>query len=143
MNNFEQKVIFIISFVIIYFLLLFISLRYFANHLILIQINLIKNLFGGFFNYNSFVFVAECSGVVSITAYLSAILGLLVVKVKGYFNYRVLLFTVSLLVINFIRLILVLFSEKVSFDFAKFTHIFFWFIMGIAIIFFILNSRQK
>lgn len=144
-NNFKQKqnIIFIVSFIVIYSLLLFVNLRYFANHLILMQVNLIKNLFGGVFNYNSFVFVAECSGVVSISTYLSTILALLVTKVKGYFNFKILLFTASLLVINFLRLIVVLLSEKVSFGFAKFTHIFFWFVMGGVIIIFILKSREK
>jgi hypothetical protein len=60
---------FIIYFAIIYFAAIFLLINNLGRWLIDIQILLIKTIFGTYFNYNLFVFVPECSGLISIITY--------------------------------------------------------------------------
>ena len=145
MNYFKNKdkITFIISFLIIYSLLLWLALKFLAHPLLELQVNLIKSLFGSFFNYSGFLFVNECSGVVSIITYLSIILALTTIRLKEYLSRKVFFYSISLLFINFLRLIIVLLSGKISLGFARAIHILFWFVMGGIILLFVLRSRKS
>ncbi len=136
----NKKIKFILYFIISFIVFLFIGLKVLAQPLIHLQVLLIKIIFGSFFNYLSFVFVPECSGIVSISAYLSIILAFKLVKIKASTEI-VLKSVLFLFIINIIRLIVVLFSEKISFVFAEIVHIISWFIIAVIIFWLVIKSK--
>jgi len=137
-----EKIKFIIWFVIIYSVLLLIGLKWFGNALIKLDTLVIKQVLGNIINYNSFIFVPECSGVVAIYAYLAIVLGLIIVKYKV--DWKWIINSVILLGIwNIIRIIIVVLSEKISFSLAQVLHVTFWFITGIIIVLLAIKSLKK
>ena len=70
----NQKYLFIIYFIIVYTLLNILFLNTIATNLINLWEYVIKQLFGNFFNYQAFVFVPVCSGVISLSIYLGIII---------------------------------------------------------------------
>ncbi len=137
-----EKIKFIIWFVVIYSVLLLVGLELFGNALINLDTWIIKQVLGNIINYNSFIFVPECSGVVAISAYLAIILGLIIVKYK--IDWKWIIGSVVLLgVWNIIRIIIVVIAEKVSFSLAQVLHVTLWFITGIIIVLLAIKSLKK
>ncbi|MEI8364507.1 MAG: hypothetical protein WCF78_03555 [archaeon] len=137
-----EKIKFIIWFVVIYSILLLVGLELFGNALIKLDTWIIKQVLGNIINYNSFIFVPECSGVVAISAYLAIILGLIIVKYK--IDWKWIIGSVVLLgVWNIIRIIIVVIAEKVSFSLAQVLHVTLWFITGIIIVLLAIKSLKK
>jgi exosortase/archaeosortase family protein len=137
-----EKIKFIIWFVIIYSVLLLIGLKLFGNALIKLDTLIIKQVLGNIINYNSFIFVPECSGIVAISAYLAIVLGLIIIKYK--IDWKWIISSVVLLGIwNVIRIIIVVYSEKISFTLAQVLHVTLWFITGIIIVLLAIKSLKK
>jgi len=138
----QKQIKFILYFSIIFIGLMIIGLKTIAQPLINLQVNIIKQLFGVYFNYQSFVFVVECSGWISISAFIAVILALSTIKIKINYN-RATIYTLLLLIINLIRLIVILFLEKTSIVLAEIAHIVLWFVMVVIIILLIIKSIKK
>jgi exosortase/archaeosortase family protein len=137
----NEKIKFIIYFILIFIVFLFVGLNFFAIQLIDFQVMLIKNILGSIFNYASFIFVAECSGIISISVYLSVILALVAIKIKV--NRKMILISIiCLFLINILRLIIILASEKVSLLCAQIIHTLSWFLL-IGIIFWLILKTKK
>ena len=128
------KIKFVISFIISYILLI-ILLNPIGQKLVLFQKDLIYLLFGDYLNYQNFVFVPFCSGLISLSVYFSVIIGLKIIKIKTK-NSIIFLSIASLLLINILRLILILVIEKISNSIllTEITHIFSWFFMAVIIL---------
>lgn len=126
----RENYFFILWFLIVYLVLNFTLLKFFGKPVIGFWEWLIKIIFGNYFNYQVFVFVPLCSGLMSVCIFLSVLIAYSLAykkKVKINLSFFGVLF---LLMANFLRLILVLLSEKVSFLFAKVMHVLLWFGMG-------------
>ena len=137
-----EKIKFIGWFIVFYAILLTIGLKLIGNTLIRLDISIIKSIFGNIINYNSFIFVSECSGVVGVSAYLSIVLALVVVKYK--IDWRWVIGSIVLLSIwNIIRISIVLYSEKASFQLASFLHVTLWFVTGVIIVLLAIKSLKK
>jgi len=145
MKDRKEKISFIITFIISYFLLLTIGLAFFGKALINLEIDIIKSILCISINYDSFVFVGECSGVVAISCYLAIILGLYIIKQyrKNIKWINVLYFCILLFIWNIIRIVLVLLSERISFSFAKVAHVIFWFVTFLIIVWLTIKSVKK
>lgn len=132
--NKKKKIKFIVFFIISYILLI-ILLNPIGQKLVLLQKDLIYLIFGNYFNYQNFVFVPFCSGLVSISAFVSVIIGLKVIKIKTN-NLIAFLSIIFLFLINIFRLILILLIEKISNSIllTEITHIFSWFFMAVIIL---------
>jgi len=137
-----EKIKFIIWFTIIYTVFLAFGLSLLGKFLLKIDEEVIKFLFGNIINYNSFIFVSECSGIVSISAYLAIVLGLIITKYKMSWKW-IIGSIVILWAWNIIRILIVVISEKASFALAQILHIVFWFITGIIIVLLAIKSLKK
>ncbi len=133
-KNNINKIKFIITFIIIY-ILLTLTTTPIGEKLIIIQRDLIFLVFGNYFNYHNFIFVPFCSGIVSISVLLSTIISFKVIKKKISFFWTI-LSIILLFFINIIRLIFILFAEKISNSYilTEISHILSWFFMAIIII---------
>jgi|GEM_PF-938876 len=137
-----EKINFIAWFVAIYSVLLIIGLNLFGKALVGIDVWIIKKIFGNIINYNTIMFVPECSGVVAVSAYLAIVLSLIILKYK--LKWKCIVGFVLLLEFwNLVRIVIVIYSEKVSFLLAQVTHVIFWFITGIIIILLTIKSIKK
>jgi len=145
MKNIKEKISFIVAFIISYFFLLTLGLAFFGKSLINIEIELIKLILSTPINYDSFVFVAECSGIVAISCYLAIIIGLYIIKQyrKNIKWINVIYSCIFLFIWNIIRIVLVLLSERISFSFAEVTHVLFWFVTFILIVWLTTKSVKK
>jgi len=139
----KKELLFIFYFLIIYTLLSILFLQTIAGNLISLWEYFIKIIFGNFFNYQAFIFVPECSGVISISIYLGIIISAKITYYKRVNLKKVLRSIIWLLVANFLRLLIVLWSEKISLGVAKVTHIVFWFLMGLVILYLAMKSFRK
>lgn len=130
-NNINK---FIITFIIIY-IVLTLTTTPIGEKLIIIQRDLIFLVFGNYFNYHNFIFVPFCSGIVSISVLLSTIISFKVIKQKISFFWTI-LSIILLFFINIIRLIFILFVEKISNSYilTEVGHVLSWFFMAIIII---------
>lgn len=130
-NNINK---FIITFIIIY-IVLTLTTTPIGEKLIIIQRDLIFLVFGNYFNYHNFIFVPFCSGIVSISVLLSTIISFKVIKKKISFFWTI-LSIILLFFINIIRLIFILFVEKISNSYilTEVGHVLSWFFMAIIII---------
>lgn len=138
--SFNKKYLFLIYFIIFYVILSFLLLKTIASPLINLWEYLIKYIFSDYFNYSSFIFVPACSGVISISIYLAIVFAIKYSFLKKV-NYKMLFLSVLLLwLINFLRILLVLWTEKASFALAKTTHVISWFVIGVFILYFALKS---
>jgi hypothetical protein len=136
----NQKYLFIIYFIIVYTLLNILFLNTIAINLINLWEYIIKHLFGNLFNYQAFIFVPVCSGVISLSIYLGIIIAGKIAYLKKV-KIKSVLYTVLLLwLVNLLRLIIVLSAEKLSLTLAKITHIVSWFIVGAIILYLALKS---
>lgn len=134
---------FVIYFTVIYGVLSFIFLKTIAAPLINLWEYLIKSVFGNFFNYEPFIFVPVCSGVISIAIYLGIIFaGKISFKKKIDIKWA-LLSVLLIWLANFLRLLLVLLVEKISLQVSKITHIASWFVIGLIILYLALISFKK
>lgn len=133
-KNNINKIKFIITFIIIY-IVLTLTTTPIGEKLIIIQRDLIFLVFGNNFNYHNFIFVPFCSGIVSISVLLSTIISFKVIKQKISFFWTI-LSIILLFFINIIRLIFILFAEKISNSYilTEISHILSWFFMAIIII---------
>ncbi len=137
-----EKIKFVIWFVVLYSVLLTIGLKLIGKMLIKIDVWIIERVLGNIINYNSFVFVPECSGVVAISAYLAIVIALMITKYR--LNWKCIIGSMIILGIwNLIRIIIVVYSEKISFSLAKVLHVVFWFITGIIIMLLAIKSLKK
>jgi exosortase/archaeosortase family protein len=135
----KDKIIFVISFAVFYSLLLILGILVFGNLLLGIEEKIIYLLLGNSVNYNAFDFVVYCSGIVSIAAYLGVIFGFLVVRIKPVL--KVVIASIILLwVINLLRIIIVLLSEKIGLE--RSTHVLSWFLMGAVVVWAIKISNK-
>jgi exosortase/archaeosortase family protein len=139
----KQEYLFIFYFLIIYTLLSILFLQTIATNFINLWEYLIKIVFGNFFNYQAFIFVPECSGVISIAIYLGIVIAAKITYYKKIDIKRLLGSINLLLLANFIRLLIVLSSEKLSLSVAKVTHVVFWFLMGLVILYLAMKSFRK
>lgn len=136
----KQKIRFIFIFAATYALLLLLGIFVFGNILIAIEEKTIHLILGNFVNYQAFDFVVYCSGIVSIAAYLGVIVGFLAIKQK--LNKRLVWISVILLyLINLLRIIIVMLSEKIGLH--KELHVFSWFLMALVIVWLIKISTKK
>lgn len=128
------KIKFVVSFIISYILLI-ILFNPIGQKLVILQKDLIYLLFGNYFNYQNFVFVPFCSGLISLSVYFSVIIGLKIIKIKTK-NRMIFLSIVSLFLLNILRLIFILFIEKISNSvlLTETAHIFSWFFMAVIIL---------
>jgi len=138
--NTKDKLIFIISFVITYYLLLLLGVYVFGNFLVRIEEQLIHLVLRNSVNYQAFDFVVYCSGIVSISAYLGVVIGFWIVNVKPKLKL-VLASAVVLLLVNILRIIAVMLSEKIGVE--ELLHVASWFLMGALIIWLIKISYKK
>jgi exosortase/archaeosortase family protein len=130
----KKLLMFVIYFTVIYSLLSFIFLKSIAVPLINLWEYLIRSIFGDFFNYEPFIFVPVCSGVISISVYLGLVISANLSLEKKNDIKWVLLSVVLIWTANFLRLLLVLVSEKISLSLAKVVHVLSWFGIGVAIL---------
>ncbi len=139
----KKLLMFVIYFTVIYSLLSFIFLKSIATPLINLWEYLIKSIFDNFFNYEPFIFVPVCSGVISIAIYLGiTFAGKISFKKK--LDIKWVLFSVLLIwIVNFLRLLLVLLAEKISLQVAKITHVASWFVVGLIIHSLVLKTFEK
>jgi exosortase/archaeosortase family protein len=139
----KKTINFIIYFTIIYTLLSFIFLKTIATPLINLWEYLIRSIFGDFLNYEPFIFVPICSGVISISVYLGIITSSKITLNKNSKIKWILLSVLLLWLANFLRILLVLLAEKISLSVSKTAHIVFWFAMGVVILYLILKTLKK
>ncbi len=138
----KKTINFIIYFTIIYTLLSFIFLKTIATPLINLWEYLIRSIFGDFLNYEPFIFVPICSGVISISVYIGIITSSKITLNKNSKIKWVLSSVLLLWVANFLRILLVLLAEKISLSVSKIAHILFWFTMGLVILYLILKTLK-
>lgn len=138
--NKKQKIKFILVFAIAYALLLLLGVFVFGSLLVGLEEKLVHLLLGNYVNYQVFDFVVYCSGIVSVSAYLGVIVGFWVIKQKT--NYKVVLVSIILLfVINLLRIIVVMLSEKIGWH--QSVHVMSWFFMALVIVWLIKISMKK
>lgn len=138
--NKKQKIKFILVFAAAYALLLLLGVFVFGSLLVGIEEKIIHLLLGSSVNYQAFDFVVYCSGIVSVSAYLGVIAGFLALKQKT--NYKVVLASVLLLfLINLLRIMLVMLSEKIGWH--QGVHMMSWFLMALVIVWLIKISMKK
>jgi len=138
--NTKEKIKFILVFFISYFLLLAIGVFVFGNFLVGIEKQIIFWLLENNVNYEAFDFVVYCSGIVSISAYLGIVIALGVIKQKQSWK-AIVLCVIVLFLVNLLRIIVVMLSEKVGWHHAL--HIIFWFLMLFVVVGLIKITSQK
>jgi len=145
MKNRKEKITFIIAFILAYFLLLTLGLALFGKGLMNFEIGIIKSIISTQINYDSFVFVGECSGIVAISCYLAIIIGLFVIKQyrKNIKWITVIYSCIILFIWNIIRIVIVLLSERISFSFAEVSHVLLWFVTFLIIVWLTIKSLRK
>lgn len=135
----KQKIKFIVVFIVIYALLLLIGVFVFGNALVGLEEKIIHFLLGNSVNYEAFEFVVYCSGIVSVSAYLGVISGFLAIKQKVK-SKMVWVGVILLFLINILRIMLVMLSEKVGWHHT--THVMSWFLMVLVILWQIKKSLK-
>lgn len=135
----KQKIKFIVVFIVIYALLLLIGVFVFGNVLVGLEKKIIHFLLGNSVNYEAFEFVVYCSGIVSVSAYLGVIAGFLAIKQKVK-SKMVWVGVILLFLINILRIMLVMLSEKVGWHHT--THVMSWFLMVFVILWLIKKSLK-
>lgn len=139
----RKLIIFLIGFILIYFILSFILLKTIATPIVSLWEYIIKGIFKDYFNYEPFIFVPICSGVISISVYLGIIISSKIAKIKKIEIKWVLLSVLLIWLANFLRIILVLWSEKLGLVFTKITHNLSWFLVGAVILYLALKTFKK
>jgi len=139
----KELTYFIIYFSIIYTILSILFLNTIASPLINLWEQVIKTIFGSYLNYEPFVFVPICSGVISIAVYLGIIISGKISLKRSVDIKLVLLSVLFIWFVNLLRLIIVILSEKVSLTFAKIVHITSWFLVGVIILYLSLETFKK
>lgn len=140
--NTKQKIKIILKFSFLYFLMLFVLVFIFGNYLLGIEEKIIYFLLKENINYEAFEFVVYCSGVVSVSAYLAGVISLtnkenLKERVKPVVVSVILLF-----MINLLRIIVVMLSEKLNLQHT--VHIISWFFMLFVVVYLIeISLREK
>lgn len=134
MKSKNKYISFIIYFSIIYTILSILFLKTIAQPLINLWEFVIRNIFGNFLNYDPFIFVPICSGVISIAVYLSILIAGKISFFKNSDFKRILLGVIFIWFVNLLRLVIVIMSEKVSISFAKMIHVLSWFVVGAIIL---------
>lgn len=138
----SKKYFFLIYFIILYTIVSFILLKTIAQPLINLWEYLIKSIFKNAFNYSAFLFVPICSGVISKSTYLSVVFSFNL-SYKKKISLKMLLTSIILIwIANFLRIVFVLWSEKISHSFANTTHILSWFFMGVVILYLALKTIE-
>ncbi|HRS42262.1 MAG TPA: hypothetical protein P5530_00050 [Candidatus Diapherotrites archaeon] len=135
----KQKIKFIVVFIVIYALLLLIGVFVFGNALVGLEEKIIHFLLGNSVNYEAFEFVVYCSGIVSVSAYLGVIAGFLAIKQRVDCK-MVWAGVILLFLINILRIMLVMLSEKVGWHHT--THVMSWFLMVLVILWQIKKSLK-
>ncbi len=136
-------ILFLIYFIVIYGILTFLLLNSIATPLISLWEFVIKNIFKETLNYAPFVFVPICSGVISISIYISIVFSSKIAFKKILDYTRVLEVVLFMWFINLLRLVIVLGSEKISLEVAKTTHILSWFVVGVIILYLSLKTFKE
>jgi len=145
MRTRSEKIKFVLLFAIAYSILLAIGLSLLGESLISLELSLIKGTLATSINYNSFIFVSECSGLVAISCYLAIMIALITMKhYRNKIKWIFILYSALLLFVwNIIRIILVLLSERISFSFAQVLHIVLWFVTFLIIVWLSIKSLKK
>jgi exosortase/archaeosortase family protein len=143
MKTKNKKYFFIFYFLVIYTLLSILFLKTIGQNLINLWEYLIRVIFGNVFNYQAFIFVPECSGVISISIYLGIIFAARIAYLKRIKIKQALSSIILLIVTNFLRLLIVLTTEKLGVVVAKVTHVVSWFLIGLVILYLALNSFKN
>ncbi|HOD89906.1 MAG TPA: hypothetical protein PKK56_02405 [archaeon] len=136
----KQKINFIIYFCLFYTISLILIFKIIGQPIMDFEINLIKNIFGNTLNYTPFLFAPFCSGLVGISIYLTIIFSLGITKIYKIKPIKTIIYTITLYLINIIRLIIVLLSEKINIEFAQTIHVISWFIIGGFILWFVYKN---
>jgi exosortase/archaeosortase family protein len=111
----------------------------FGNALVGLEEKIIHFLLGNSVNYEAFEFVVYCSGIVSVSAYLGVIAGFLAIKQRVDCK-MVWAGVILLFLINILRIMLVMLSEKVGWHHT--THVMSWFLMVLVILWQIKKSLK-
>lgn len=138
--NTKEKIRFILVFFVSYFLLLAIGVFIFGNLLIGLEEQIIYVLLKDAVNYEAFDFVVYCSGIVSISAYLGVVVALKAIKQKLSWT-PILLSIIVLFLVNLLRIIVVMLSEKVGWH--QQMHILSWFLMLFVVVWLVKITFQK
>jgi len=138
--NTKEKIRFILVFFVSYFLLLAIGVFIFGNFLVGLEEKIIFWLLQNRVNYEAFDFVVYCSGIVSISAYLGVVIALKTIKQKMSWT-PILLSIIVLFLVNLLRIMVVMLSEKVGWH--QQTHIISWFLMLFVVVWLIKITFQK
>jgi exosortase/archaeosortase family protein len=138
--NTKEKIRFILVFFISYFLFLAIGVFIFGNFLVGLEEKLIFWLLGNNVNYEAFDFVVYCSGIVSVSAYLGVIIALKTIKQK-ISNKAIAVSTIVLFLVNLLRIIVVMLSEKAGLH--QELHIISWFLMLFVVVWLVKITSQK
>jgi exosortase/archaeosortase family protein len=139
----KKTYLFLLYFIVLYSFLSIILLKTIGEPLIVFLEMIIRSIFKDLINYEAFIFVPICSGVISISIYLSIVFSWKY-AFKKKVRYMVVVGSVLFLwLANLLRLVMVLFSEKVGLTFAKTMHVTSWFLIGAIILYLSLNSFKK
>ncbi|MDD3178647.1 MAG: hypothetical protein PHR26_03960 [Candidatus ainarchaeum sp.] len=156
MKKYKEYIKFILIFIITYLLLSKILILSIGKKLIFLEEKIINLLFGKIINLNGFIFVPECSGILTISLFFGLIIAYHLSKkkskpkistknqssssiyqnIKKKYNKKIIkniLILFILLKINLLRIIFIVLAKKISYKLAKIAHISLWFIFGIII----------
>ena len=136
----KEKIRFIVTFFISYFLFLAISVFVFGNFLVGLEEQIIYFLLKDTVNYQAFDFVVYCSGIVSVSAYLGVVVALRTIKEK--IDLKLVVASVIILfLLNILRIMVVMLSE--SWGLHEPLHVISWFVMLFVIVWLIKISLKK
>jgi len=145
----NQKSKFIISFFVIYSVLLLIFLKLsinqqlISNYLLLFERNIIYLVNPVLLSTQAFVLVPECSGIVSISVYLALIFAL--ISIKRFTNWLIIIKNILIIwLANLLRILIILLVGETNLSLAKVLHVILWFILGLLVFWLVyINEKKK
>ncbi len=136
----KEKIKFVLYFVVYYFVLLVFGLYVVGPFLMDLQYRLLDLIFKDI--STQLVFVAHCSGIISIVTYLSVVLALLTINKRVIFK-KIVTSVLLLLLYNLFRLSVIVWVAKKSIEQANTTHVVSWFLVFGLLILLILKDFKK
>ena len=143
----NQKSKFIISFFIIYSVLLLIFLKthinqqLISNHLLFLEENIIYLINPSLLGLQAFVLVPECTGIVSISVYFALVFALL--SIRRFTKWFVVIKNIIIIwIANLLRIIIILMIGQTNILLAKVLHVILWFILGL-LVFWLVYTNEK
>jgi exosortase/archaeosortase family protein len=129
----NKKIRFIFFFILSFIVFLIVGLMFIGLPLITLKLKLLETIFKN--NISSqLVFVAHCSGIVSLATYFSVVIGFLSIKIKTAFK-KIVRNVIVLLTYNILRLIIIIYLAEKNIFFAEVAHTVSWFVvLGILLL---------